>query len=149
MKHQDLYLEHISTEIEELKKKLSEAMAAREHYLRYAPHSNLKKSFDMNLKSNHETAITDELLNRKSLRSEGRSRDLFEYFYRAHQGATLQAAAKIAGYDLREVKQFYYRYKKEDLLELKGDKVFITAKGRALVDESQPYTGSKKWEDII
>ncbi|MFA5041162.1 MAG: hypothetical protein WC464_05975 [Bdellovibrionales bacterium] len=149
MKHQDSYLEHISAEIEELEKKLSEATAARDHYLRYAPNSNFKKSPDTNLKTDQETANRNNVYNRKSLRSDGRSRDLFEYFYRAEQGATLQAAAKNVGYDLKEVKQFYYRYKKDDLLKLNGDKVLITDKGRALVDESQPYTGTKKWEDMF
>jgi coproporphyrinogen III oxidase-like Fe-S oxidoreductase len=130
----DQYLQYLDDEIIKYQKLLSDAHSAREHYLRFSPEKN------------SANGKTRKKLGRKGLRAEGRSRDLFEYFYKTQQGVSLDKASEESGYAKKDIQQFLHRYREEGLLEVQEDKIIITAKGRALVDASQPYAGKEKKE---
>jgi len=128
------YLQHLDNEIAKHQKALDEAVAARTHYLRFSPKNG----------QNQKTSKTGDDVGRKGLRAKGRSRDLFEYFYNELDGADFSTAARITGYTIKDIQQFYHRYREQELLDHRGDRIYITAKGIALVDASQPYAGPMK-----
>lgn len=132
MGRKDQYLQHLDHEIAKHQKRLDEAMAAREHYMRFTPQKG----------NPNKSPKTTDKVGRKGLRSKGRSRDLFEYFYRCKDGVDLGIAEIETPYSMKAIQQFLHRYREDDFFEIRDDKAFITAKGRALVDASQPYTGS-------
>ena len=132
----DQYLQHLDSEIAKHQKSLDEAMAARDHFVRFTPQKGA---------SSKSSKMTNKV-GRKGLRAEGRSRDLFEYFYRCTDGAELALAEIETPYSMKALQQFLHRYRENGFFEVRDGKVFITKKGKALVDASQPYAGSAKEE---
>lgn len=132
----DAYLEHLEEQIKVAK-------IAYESYLKFMQSSiaDTPKTAPAYLPPKIKKSYGEIIDERKGLRGKGRTRDLFEYFYR--KSATINEAAKDTGYNPKQIGQFYYRYNEEKFVEKSRDcdVISITEKGKALVDKSMPYTG--------
>jgi hypothetical protein len=133
----DAYFQHKTREIEELESLLASKKAALEDYVQFK--SGIKPARGVNIKTASHADV-----DRKALRTSGRARDIFEYLYQLGKSASFEEIADATSYEVRAIQQFYFRYQADDLIASDGEKIFLTAKGRQLVEKSAPYAGKGK-----